>query len=192
MNKRVVEALIWSGGLDEFITAESKDYKKNDNVVESNIQDRYDLHEYVFRILRGEKKYEKIKKSLKDVIEREIEVNNISMTEISIFQQVRKDFINASGENVNYLYEVSGEGTYLTVGKVEKVENKQTKTKKDYKRITLRDDTHTLNGIFLWPWKCKNVHLIKKGDFIAAKIEIDEAGFVNLVRFSKINDEEGD
>lgn len=192
MNKRVVEALIWSGAFDEFISAPSSDYKKNIDVSESNIQDRYDLHEYMFKTLRGEKKYEQLKKSLKDIIERENEVNNISMTEISIFQQVRNDFINASGENVNYLWEVSGQGAYLAVGKVEKVENKQTKTKKDYKRITLRDDTHTLNGIFLWPWKCKNVHLIKKGDFIAAKIEIDEAGFVNLVRFSKINDDEDD
>lgn len=188
LNKRVIEALIWSGGLDDFITTPSNQYKKNDNVSELNIYDRYDLHEYIFKTLRGEKKYKSLKKSLKDIIEKEIEINNISMIEISIFQQIRNDFINASGEEVNFLYEVSGKGEYLVVGKVEKVENKQTKTKKDYKRISLRDDTHTLHGIFLWPWKCKNAHLIKRGSFIAAKIEIDDAGFTNLIRFSEIDE----
>jgi len=191
LNKRVAEALIWSGALDEFISAPNLDYKpRKDEVSVDTIYDRYDLHEYVFKSIRNEKKYEKLKKSAKNIIERETDINNISITEMSIFVDMRKNLAEATGKDINFLFEVAGEGAYLSVGKVEKVENKVTKTKKDYRRITLRDDTKMLKGVFVWPWKCKNWDRVKTGDFIAAQIEIDKSGFVNLVRYSKVNEDE--
>ena len=175
-----------------------KTFKYTSNISISNVANRYDLHEYVFIKLRGETSYEFIdKRSVKDIIDRETEVNNISLTETFIFQDTRKELESATGEAINFLYEVDtavpekGKTfAYLTVGKVEKVEKKQTKTKKDYKRISLRDDTKTLNGVFVWPWKCKNGDTLRKGDLIAAKIEVDENGFKNLIRFTKVNEDE--
>jgi len=176
LNKRALDALVWSGALDEYTRS-------------GDPLDRFELHEKVYTEFRKDKKYEEDQPSIKKLIEKEIEYNSISMIELSFFVDLRKELEEATGSEANYLFELDDEGEYFVVGKVGKVEDKKTKTKKDYKRISLRDETKMLRGIFVWPWKCKGWQGIKEGQIIAAKLHND-GKFINLTNYQRADREE--
>lgn len=191
LNKRVLEALIWSGALDDYIMDSSKAFKNlNREITPDIISDRFDIHEYVFKTLRKEKKYIKIKKSLKKLIELETSINEISMIELKNFVTARKIISNTEGAQLNFLNEVLEPGKYTCIGKIENVEKKVTKTKKEYHRITIRDETAVLKSVFVWPWKCRNWEDTKTGDTICCKLDHDDSGFINLTQFNSIAEED--
>lgn len=174
LNKRALDALTWSGALDDFVDV-------------GGFEDRFDLHAYMFTTLRGEKKYEGDKSSYKLIVDREEEYCLLSLTEMESYQQMRKDLNDITGINVNYLYEVEDPGNYYVVGKIEKVEVKKTKTGKDYIRITLKDETKSKPFIYCWSWKnSSDIFSMKRGQIIHGRIEND-GNFVNLVGFKAMN-----
>jgi DNA polymerase-3 subunit alpha len=191
LNKRALEALIWSGALDIFITDNSHFLKNTTKVVTpKNIADRFDIHEYVFKTLRKDKKYErKYRKTLKKLIELETEVNGISMIELKEFVLAREKVAENMGSKIDFLSDVENFGKYTCIGKIESVERKTTKTNKEYHRITLRDETAMVRSIFVWPWKCRNWEDTKVGMLICCKLDHEESGFTNLTNFNSIADE---
>lgn len=168
LNKRALDALTWSGALDEF-------------------GDRFDIHEDIFVNFRKDKNYKKEKSTQKKIIQKETDYNMISLTEIGAFAAIKEQVSDIINAEVDPLYEVDAEGSYICVGKIDIVENKKTKTKKDYVRISLRDDSKVLRGIYCWSWKCKNIYGLKKGDMIVAYITND-GKFKNLTNYFSANE----
>lgn len=174
LNKRVVDALVWSGALDDFLGG--------------GVQNRFDLYNHIFTDLkRG--KFEPIKGNEEDEIDQEVEYITLSFRELERFSEVRKHWEDNTGTNMDYLFTVEDEGSYNVVGIVDKIENKVTKTGKDYVRITLRDETKILRMIYAWPWKCKGWDSLRKGMFIQAGL-INDGKFVNIVGWTLINESE--
>jgi len=173
INKRDIEALIWSGSFDCFL---------NEIYI-----DRFDLHEYIFETIKGDKKYIKIKKSDDTLIEKEHEYINISMVEIATYAIIKKEYSDR-GVYINPLIEADDKGEYMCIGKIVKLENNVTKTGKDYIRINLRDETNELKMVYAWPWKCKNWDGLKYGQTIIAYINHDDSNFKNLTGWSLITD----
>ncbi len=166
LNKRAIDALTWSGAFDDF--------------VEQGFQDRFDLHSYIFTTLRKDKSYKGDIYSYKLIVEREEEFCLLSLTEMQSFVEIRKEISASTGKTVNYVYEIEEPGSYFIVAKVEGIENKRTKTQKDYTRITLRDETKSKPFIYVWPWKSPKGYELKKGQIVACKIEND-GNFINFV-----------
>lgn len=173
INKKDIESLLWSGGFDCFL---------NDIYT-----DRFDLHEYIFETLKGDKKYTKIKKSDDMLIEKEYECINISMIEIATYAAIKKEYSDR-GVFVNPLVDADDRGDYMCIGKITKLENKVTKTGKDYIRINLRDETNELKMVYAWPWKCSNWEDLRYGQTIIAHINHDDSGFKNLTGWSIVTD----
>lgn len=173
VGKRALDALVWSGSLDEFMGGE--------------LDSRSKIHEYIFTILRKDKKYETIKDDEETIIEKEIEYCNFSLSEASYFVALRENVSSQLGVETNALYEADDVGTYYVVGKIEGVENKKTRNKNaPYKRISLRDETKMLKHVYAWPWKCRDTDNLKKDMIVAAKLEHDDSGFINLKHFDNI------
>ena len=192
LNKRAVEALVWSGSFDEFIGAsiDNEDHK----IVGPNfeLEDRFRIHEYIFREFRKEKAYKPMKFNEKKLIESEEEMNTISLSEITTFASTRIAAEKDYEETFSMMYEIKenkDDATYKVIGKVEAIEKKKTKTGKEYVRATLRDETAKLQGAFVWPWKCRGWEKLKKGQFVLVTIQVDN-GFTNLIRFSVMNSSE--
>lgn len=175
LNKRVLEALVWSGALDCFIGEE--------------LNNRYDIYNYIFTTLKKTKKFDPIKGKEDDLIEKEIEYLTISFIEISNFAKIRREWQEQTGSEIDYLYMVEDEGQFSVIGLVDKVENKKTKTGKDYKRITLRDETKRLRMVYLWPWKCKGWDSVKRGMLIQGSLSNDGT-FVHLLGWTLITESE--
>lgn len=160
LNKRAIEALIWSGSLDIF-------------------GKRDDIHKIIYEEFRKDKNYKEISLTDKKIIEKEIEFCSISLTEIKTFASTKKEIEKAIGKEIIPLYEAEENGSHFCLGKVENVENKKTKTKKDYVRISLRDESKLSKAIYVWPWKDRKWAELKKGQLILAQIEND-GNFKNL------------
>ncbi len=173
INKKDIEALLWSGAFDCFFN--------------EIYTDRFDLHEYIFETIKGDKKYTKIKKSDDMLIEKEYECINISMIEIATYSAIKKEYSDR-GVFVNPLVDADDRGDYMCIGKVVKLENKVTKTGKDYVRINLRDETNELKMVYAWPWKCNNWEDLRYGQTIVAHINHDDSGFKNLTGWSLVTD----
>ena len=163
LNKRAIEALVWSGALDMF-------------------GDREEIREKFYTEYRTTKDFRKEILTTKKIIEKEIEYCSISLTEINEFAGIKKEVSKITDKQISPLYEADEEGSFVCVGKIEKVENKKTKTKKDYVRISLRDESDVSKNIYCWPWKCKNIFSLKKGMLIIANLEND-GKFKNLVGY---------
>jgi len=163
MNKRAIDSLIYSGALDMF-------------------GDRDELSNIIYGEIRQDKKYKDIKLTQKQIIEKEINFCSISLMEIKTIAEIKKRISNELNQEIDSLSDVDSEGKYTIVAKVEATMNKVTKTKKDYIMVSLMDETKILQRIFVWPWKCKNMHGLKKGMLIVGKIEI-ENDFTNLTSF---------
>lgn len=174
LNKRVVDALVWSGALDDFI--------------EGKIKNRFDLYNYIFTELK-KGKFDPIEGNEEDEIDQEIEFITLSFRELEKFAEIRKHWENNTGTSMDYLFTVEDEGSYNVVGIVDKIENKKTKTGKDYVRITLRDETKIMRMIYAWPWKCKGWDSLRKGMFVQASLTND-GKFVNIVGWTLINESE--
>lgn len=173
INKKDVEALVWSGALDTLLNDELKT--------------RFDLYNYIFETIRRTKKFEPLSFNENTLIEKEIEYISVSFLEVERFIQIRKIWSEQTGIDVNNLYEAEDEGQYTCIGMIDRVENKKTKTGKDYKRITLRDETKILKNIYVWPWKCRGWEGLKKGYLIQAGI-VNDGNFLNLMSWSKIEE----
>ena len=176
LNKRVIEGLVWSGAFDDYIDDES--YK-----------DRYDIYNYIFTNIKKVSKFEPIKGNEDDMIDREIDYITLSFRELEKFAEVRKHWANNTGAEMDYLYTVEDPGQYNCVGVIDKVERKTTKNGKDYRRITLRDETKILKMVYAWPWKCKGWDSLKTGMFIQASLTNDGT-FVHIVGWTLINESE--
>jgi DNA polymerase III subunit alpha len=167
LNKRAVDALVWSGCLDEFGN------------------ERSEIAEYIYTKLRGDKKYVAEKVTSKKRLEREIELLGLSLNEMISFKTLREEAEQSTGLHMDTLTEVSTSGEWYCVGKVVKLEKKQTKTKKDYIRISLKDETTTARNIYCWPWQLKKTFELHMDDVILAKINND-GNFVNLTQYQKV------
>lgn len=176
LNKRALDALVWSGALDEFID-------------DGGFEDRFDLRDYIFKELRKDKSYKPDKPSYKKLIENEVEYINLSLTEMLSFGEMRKELQDAVGKEVNYLYETEDEGSYYIIAKVDHVERKKTKTNKDYVRVTLKDETKRVPYVYVWPWKDREWYALKKGQIIAGNMTND-GNFTNLVAHQVLNNED--
>ncbi len=174
INKKDIDALLWSGSFDCFL---------DDIYV-----DRFDLHEYIWETIKEDKKYEPLKKSDDMLIDKEHESINISMKEIASFAAIKKTYDDNGVDIDPLVYPDEEQGTFTCIGKVTKLENKITKTGKDYVRINLRDETNELRWVYCWPWKCKSWDDIRYGQTVVAHILHDESGFKNLTGWSLIND----
>lgn len=175
INKKDIDALIWSGAFDCFLN--------------EIYEDRFDLHEYIWETVKEDKKYEPFKKSDDMLIEKEYESINISMKEIASFAGIKKEWEDDRGVNIDALIEPDeNKGNFVCIGKVTKLENKVTKTGKDYVRINLRDETNELKMIYCWPWKCKGWDEVRYGQTIVAHILHDENGFKNLTGWNLVNE----
>lgn len=175
LNKKDIEALVWSGAFDCFLN--------------EIYEDRFDLHEYIFETIKGDKKYTPFKKSDDMLIEKEYESINISMKEIATFAGIKKELEDDRGLNIDQLFDPEeSKGQYLCVGKVTKLENKVTRTGKDYVRISLRDESTELRMVYVWPWKCSNWEDLRYGQTVIAHILHDDSGFKNLTGWSLVND----
>lgn len=188
LNKRVLEALIFSGALDLFINnAKLPKHVQPKLLNDRVIGDRFELHKYLFEELRKEKKYDEENYTLKKVVDREVEYISISLTELTLYAKIRKKIEKQTGEKMNFLYETNDIGEYCILAKIESVTNHKTKTKKDYKKVTLRDETKILKNVFVWPWNCKNSESLKAGKFIECRINHEESGFINMPNFDYIS-----
>jgi DNA polymerase III alpha subunit len=175
INKKDIDALLWSGAFDCFLN--------------EIYEDRFDLHEYIWETVKGDKKYIPIKKSDDTLIEKEYESINISMKEIATFAGIKKEWEEQRGVNIDSLIEPDeNKGSYTCIGKVTKLENKVTKTGKDYVRINLRDETNELKMIYCWPWKCKKWDEVRQGQTIVAHLNHDDSGFKNLTGWSMLSE----
>jgi len=175
VNKKDIDALIWSGAFDCFLN--------------EIYTDRFDLHEYIYETIKEDKKYEKLKKVEDILIENEYASINISMKEIATYAGIKAKLEDDRGLHIDSLVEPDeNQGQFLCVGKVTKLENKTTKTGKDYVRINIRDETNELKMVFCWPWKCKNIEDIRQGQTIIAHILHDDQGFKNLTGWSMLAD----
>lgn len=169
LNKRAIEALVWSGALDIF-------------------GDREEVHAEIYEELRKDKNYTAPKMNEKKIIEKEIEFCSISLTEIKTFARMKKDIEDTIGYELEPLFEADETGDHVCLGKVENIESRKTKTKKDYVRISLRDQSKVLKAVYVWPWKCRNAFGLKNGQMIIAQISND-GNFKNLTGYYDI---EGD
>lgn len=174
LNKKVFDALTWSGALDDFIDGE-------------DIEDRFSLHQYIYSALRKDRNYSISDTSVDTLIEKEIESNNISLTEIKEFAKLKKNREDLTGTEYQFLYEAEEEGTHFCIGKVINVERKKTRTNKDYKRIALKDESSMLRNVYVWPWKCSDWDSILEGQVITARI-MNDGNFRNLLSYSLIKD----
>jgi DNA polymerase III alpha subunit len=176
LNKRVIEALIWSGTLDVFIDGEV-------------FSTRWDVHNYIFGKLKKTSKFQPLTGSNDDLIEKEIEYLSISFEEINNFGKIRKTWEEQSGAEMDFLYLVEDEGQFNAIGIIDRIEEKKTKNGKDYRRITLRDETKILKMVYVWPWKCKGWDSLRKGMLIQASLTNDGT-FIHLVGWTMINQSE--
>jgi DNA polymerase-3 subunit alpha len=166
LNKRAVDALVWSGCLDEF-------------------GERAELADHIYTTLRGDKKYAPEKITPKKRTEKEIELLGLSLNEMLSFKSLREEAERSTSLHMDTLTEVAVAGEYYCVGKVTKLEKKQTKTKKDYVRISLKDETTTQRNIYCWPWQAKRIFELHMDDVVLAKI-VNDGNFVNLMQFQKV------
>lgn len=176
VNKKDIDALLWSGAFDCFF---------NDLY-----EDRFDLHEYIWETIKQDKKYVAIKKSNDLLIDKEYESINISMKEIAAFAGIKAGIEKERGIIIDGLVvPEEDQGKFLCVGKVTKLENLQTKKKgADYVRINLRDETSELKWVYVWPWKCKGWDSLKIGMTVMAHIEHQDSGFKQLTGWSMVSD----
>lgn len=176
INKKDINALLWSGAFDCFF---NKLY-----------EDRFDLHEYIWETIKEDKKYQPLKKSDGMLIDKEYESINISMKEIATFASIKNKYETEHGIMIEPLSSPEeNKGQFLCIGKVSRLENLQTKKAgKDYVRINLRDESSELRWIYVWPWKCKNWEELRYGQTIVAHLNHDDSGFKNLTGWSLIND----
>lgn len=172
LNKSAIDALVYSGALDEFM--------------DDRFVDRFALHTYIFTNLRRDKKYKPEVSSYKLLVEKEEEYCQLSLTELSSYVDMRKSLSDATGKPINYIYEIEDPGNYFVIGKIESAIVKKTKTGKDYVLLTLRDETKSKPYIYAWTWKNGDVFSLKKGQIIFARIEND-GNFVNLVGHKTTN-----
>lgn len=173
LNKRVLEGLVWSGALDDFM--------------DDNLKNRYDIYNYIFTTLKKTSKFEPLKFDEEDIIDREIDYISISFQEMKNFATERKEWEDRTGNEIENLFRVEDEGSYSCIGIIDKVENKTTKNGKDYTRITLRDESKILNMVYAWPWKCKGWDSLRKGMLIQASLNND-GNFVHLVGWTLIKE----
>lgn len=176
LNKRVIEALIWSGALDVFIDGEV-------------FSTRWDVHNYIFGKLKKTSKFQPLTGGNDDLIEKEIEYLSISFEEINNFGKIRKTWEEQSGAEMDFLHLVEDEGQFNAIGIIDRIEEKKTKNGKDYRRITLRDETKILKMVYVWPWKCKGWDSLRKGMLIQASLTNDGT-FIHLVGWTMITQSE--
>ena len=172
LNKRAIDALVWSGALDEFID-------------EQMFKARVDIYNHIYVNIRHDKKFTPIASSKKFIIDKETEYCKLSLTESKLFNSLRIKWESKNNIDLNPLYEVEELGNaYKGIGKVVKLENKITKTKKPYIRISLQDETHILKNVYCWPWKLSedDLEALKTGVLIYAELS-NESGFINLERY---------
>lgn len=176
LNKRVLEGLVWSGALDDFIE-------------DGSFENRFHLYNYIFKTLKKTSKVEPPKQSEEELIDREIDYITISFQEMQNFSKTRNDWEERTGIEIDHLFRVEDEGQYNCIGIVDKLENKKTKNGKDYVRITLRDETKILKMVYVWPWKCKGWDSVRKGMLIQASLNND-GNFIHLIGWTLITQSE--
>jgi DNA polymerase III alpha subunit len=178
--KRDIDALVWSGALDEI------DVKMN----------RFQIHEYIYKNIRKDKKYESFSKGIKDsdenfLINKEYEYINISFKEADLYHTIKEDL---KARNISYVDEIEtldklediGKHWYLC--KISQLINKKTKTGKDYIQLALRDEMNEVSPIYVWPWKSTNSEELIEGQIISAFIEHEDSNFRNLLDFYIVKD----
>jgi hypothetical protein len=101
------------------------------------------------------------------------------------FKSLREEAEQSTNLHMDVLTEVASAGEYYCVGKVVKLEKKQTKTKKDYVRISLKDDVFTQRNVYVWPWQCRKAFELHMDDVILAKITND-GNFINMTQYQKV------
>jgi len=185
LNKRAAESLIWSGAFDDFANDELKD--------------RFDIHKSFFVDIRQDKKYEAPNddKSQDFIIKKENELCKFSLTEMRLFNKCRKGYINKTGNDISFLYELDEKGEHKVIARLEKVEHRISKKKTKFLSFTLRDDTAIMRGIsYFYPWRTDpddddfvdndKVHDLEPGKIYLFIIEHNDKGFKNLRKYSNL------
>ena len=181
LNKRSVEALIWSGAMDDFLVGELKT--------------RFDLHKHFFMNIRQEKVYEDPDDahSKSFIIKKEIELCKFSLTEMSLFVKARKKFEEESGKRSALLYEIEEPDTYMCVCAIEKRETKTSKKKTPFVSFTLRDDSAICSGLsYFHSWGFNpeededKTEKLEKGKLYLFTIQKNETGFKNVKSFREL------
>ena len=176
LNKKDIEALVWSGALDEFIDGE--------------VLTRSQMLLFIFNVIlkaRGSKAkpYEQEELSNYGLIQKEIEYCNISMKEIYDFNKLKL----AQTTEIDSISDLENMGTFICIAKVVAIETCETKkAKKEYIRIRLRDETGEIS-ISVWPWELKEYKTIKEGTIIRGCVIRNEDGFISLKSFTQVKEQ---
>jgi DNA polymerase III subunit alpha len=172
LNKKIWEALIWSGALDDFLTPE--------------MDNRSKLYNHIFTTYR-KTKFETPSDSTLYLMNKEIDYCNISLSEIIEVGAARQQYLaNNPSKVVHTTADLSAKGSWNIVGKVSQLANKLTKTGKKYISVKLKDGSGESNFISVWSWECQGMDDLRVTQIIAANVVRNEQGFLNLVSYSEI------
>ncbi len=180
INKRTVEALIWSGAMDDF------------RIKGTELDSRFDLHRYFFMEIRQEKVYEDPDDTHSEefLIKKEMELCKFSLIEMNRFVKERRNYEEVSGKKPDLLYEVEEPDTYMCICAIEKKEVKISKKKTPFVSFTLRDDTAICSGLsYFYPWGFNpeededKTEKLEKGKLYLFTIQKNENGFKNIKSF---------
>jgi DNA polymerase III alpha subunit len=177
ISNSVAECLVWSGTLNELKTNQEPDIFGN---MLYEINDRYSLSDYIQKSILKNKKFEKKKDTIINI---EKEYLKISFEEILKFVNKKIELMSKTNINIIPIHECEKDGVYNIFGSVKTIQKKKTVSGKDFFKITVGDESGTMTGVMIWPWK--NNIKVEKNKFYYAKIQIKD-GFKNLVSCSEI------
>ena len=177
ISSSALECLIWSGALDEMKTNQQADIFGG---MLYDIKDRPSMLEYIQVSLLKNKKFEPRSESK---IELEKKYLKLSFEEMSSFIDKKSYIKEKTKLDIDSICDCDDDGMYNIFGIVSNLQKKQTTTGKDYTNMSIKDETGSITGVSIWPWKVKS--MVVKGKFYYAKVEIKN-GFKSLVSFSEV------